>query len=149
MMIFPGVFVYFAVQFWPAQDKLHVDWYQFSVHNNQLPWHWIRMYMCYHNHHVLLVAYIMAVHWLTHWGRVAHMCTSIIVSLVQIMACRIFGAKPLSESMLEYCQLDTSEQILTFPFKKMHLCLRMAAIYSRPQWVKLTSQWLYQPFLYK
>ena len=24
-------------------------------------------------------------------------------SLVQIMACRLFGAKPLSEPMLEYC----------------------------------------------
>ena len=27
-------------------------------------------------------------------------------SLVQIMACRLFGAKPLSEPMLEYCQLN-------------------------------------------
>ena len=27
-------------------------------------------------------------------------------SLVQIMACRMFGAKPLSEPKLEYCQLN-------------------------------------------
>ena len=27
-------------------------------------------------------------------------------TLVQIMACRLFGAKPLSKSMLGYCQLD-------------------------------------------
>ena len=30
--------------------------------------------------------------------------------LVKIMACRLFGAKPLSEPMLEYCQLDPKEQ---------------------------------------
>ena len=30
--------------------------------------------------------------------------------LVQIMACRLFGAKPLSEPMLGYCQLDPWEQ---------------------------------------
>ena len=27
-------------------------------------------------------------------------------ALVQIMACRLFGAKPLSKPMLGYCQLD-------------------------------------------
>ena len=31
-------------------------------------------------------------------------------SLAQIMACRLFGAKPLSEPMLEYYQLDPWEQ---------------------------------------
>ena len=30
--------------------------------------------------------------------------------LVQIMVCRLFDAKPLSEPMLEYCQLDPWEQ---------------------------------------
>ena len=44
------------------------------------------------------------------------------------MACRLDGAKPLSEPMLEYCWLDPwvnlSEiliEIYTFSFKKMHL----------------------------
>ena len=45
------------------------------------------------------------------------------------MACRLAGAKPLSESMLEYCQLDPWEQNFTenlveiyiFSLKKMHL----------------------------
>ena len=32
-------------------------------------------------------------------------------SLVPIMACRLFGAKPLSEPMLDYCQPDHKEQI--------------------------------------
>ena len=31
-------------------------------------------------------------------------------SLVQIMACRLLGTKPLSEPMLEYCKLDYWEQ---------------------------------------
>ena len=45
------------------------------------------------------------------------------------MACRLVGAKPLSEPMLEYCKLDRLETnfseiliaIHTFSFKKMHL----------------------------
>ena len=32
-------------------------------------------------------------------------------SLVQVMACRLFGAKPLPEPMLVYCHLDTWEQV--------------------------------------
>ena len=31
-------------------------------------------------------------------------------SLIQIMACCLFGAKPLPESVLTYCQLDPGEQ---------------------------------------
>ena len=31
-------------------------------------------------------------------------------ALVQIMACRIFGAKPLSIPLLWYCHLDSQEQ---------------------------------------
>ena len=31
-------------------------------------------------------------------------------ALVQIMACRLIGAKPLSQPMLGYCQLDPKEQ---------------------------------------
>ena len=40
----------------------------------------------------------------------AHMRQWIELSLVQVMACRLFGAKPLPEPMLAYCQLDTWEQ---------------------------------------
>ena len=50
-------------------------------------------------------------------------------ALVQIMACHLFGAKPLPEPMLTYCQLDSWEQkfseiwirTLSFSFRKMHL----------------------------
>ena len=30
--------------------------------------------------------------------------------LIQVMACRLFGAKPLSKTMQDYCQLDADEQ---------------------------------------
>ena len=33
-------------------------------------------------------------------------------TLVQVMACRLFGAKPLPEPMLVHCQLDSWEQLL-------------------------------------
>ena len=36
---------------------------------------------------------------LTHWGRVTHICVSKNATIgLKIMACRLFGAKPLSES---------------------------------------------------
>ena len=31
--------------------------------------------------------------------------------VVQVMACRLFGAKPFPKLMLVYCQLDASEYI--------------------------------------
>ena len=34
-----------------------------------------------------------------------------IPTLLQIMACRLFGAKPLTEPMLPYCQIDPKEHI--------------------------------------
>ena len=40
----------------------------------------------------------------------AHMRQWIWSALVQILACRLFGAKPLSKPMLVYCQLDPREQ---------------------------------------
>ena len=40
----------------------------------------------------------------------AYMHQQSMPSLVQIMACHLDGAKPLSEPMLEYCQLDSWEQ---------------------------------------
>ena len=36
----------------------------------------------------------------------AYMCQWIGSALVQIIACRLFGAKPLSKPILGYCQLD-------------------------------------------
>ena len=44
-------------------------------------------------------------------------------TLVQIMACRLIGAKPLSETMLPYCQQDSKEHISVkfyLKFKSFH-----------------------------
>ena len=54
----------------------------------------------------------------------------------RVMACHLFGAKPLPEPMLSYCHLDTRKQIsvknrigiLSFSFKKMHLQLFFAKV---------------------
>ena len=40
----------------------------------------------------------------------AYMCQWIGSALIQIMACRLFDAKPLSKPILGYCQLDAQEQ---------------------------------------
>ena len=40
----------------------------------------------------------------------AYMCQSFWTALVQITACRLFGAKPISKPMLGYCQLDLYKQ---------------------------------------
>ena len=57
-----------------------------------------------------------------------YMCQWIGSALVQMMACRLFGAKPLSKPMLGYCQLphrnkvsEISIKIEKFSFTKMHL----------------------------
>ena len=41
----------------------------------------------------------------------AYMRQWTVSTLVQIMACRLFGAKPLPEPMLAYCQFDSWEHI--------------------------------------
>ena len=63
-------------------------------------------------------------------------------SLVQIMACCLASVKPLSDTMLEYCQLDPTEHIsvkLKLKFKVFiqrnaveNVC-KMAAILSQPR----------------
>ena len=63
-------------------------------------------------------------------------------SLVQVMACHLFGAKPLPETMLIYRQLDSWEHMsekLESDFKKIHLKMssaKMATILSRARCVK-------------
>ena len=44
-----------------------------------------------------------------------------IPTLLQIMACHLFGAKPLSEPMLPYCQLDHKEHISVKFYSKFKL----------------------------
>ena len=69
-------------------------------------------------------------------------------ALIQVMACRLFGAKPLPEPLLAYCQLDSWKQISLefesefyhFNSEKVHLNLssaEMAAILSWGRWVEI------------
>ena len=53
----------------------------------------------------------------------AYMRGQIMPSLVQIMACRLFGDNPLSEWMRVYCQLDPKGHIL------MNIYLRLASFF--------------------
>ena len=53
-------------------------------------------------------------------------------SLVQVMACRLFGAKPLPEPMLPYCQLDSWEHIsVELVSEFYHFCSRKCNWYCR------------------
>ena len=64
----------------------------------------------------------------------AYMRQGIVSALVQVMACRLFGAKPLPWAMLNYCQLDPLEtnvgeiriQIQNFSSTKMYLKMAWA-----------------------
>ena len=68
---------------------------------------------------------------------------------VQVMACRLLGAKPLLEPMLPDCQLDPYEQkSVKFESKYKdfihenadeNVVCEMAAILSRGRWVNRTS----------
>ena len=70
-------------------------------------------------------------------------------ALVQIMACRLFGTKPLSKPMQSYCQLDLRNKLKwnfnqntkLFIHKNVseNIVCEMAAILSRRRWVK--SKW--------
>ena len=48
---------------------------------------------------------------LTHLPLVTHICVSELSQSVQVMACRLFGTKPLPEPILVYFKLDSWEQI--------------------------------------
>ena len=72
------------------------------------------------------------------------------------MACRLFGAKPLSEPMLPCCQLEPKENILLTKFLKdfikenalKNVVCKMSAMLSRPQYVKLQQMYYSQSVSY-
>ena len=79
--------------------------------------------------------------------------------LVQIMACRIFGANPLSKLMLGFYQLDKLRNKLQWYFSQKskffiqenafeNVVCEMAAILSRKRWVKVWRQNAYPAHLY-
>ena len=75
----------------------------------------------------------------------AYMRQWTVSALVQAMACRLFGAKPLPEPMLTYCQLEPCEQTCYNSNRNTKLFIQenafgtviceLAAILSRGRWV--------------
>ena len=61
------------------------------------------------------------------------------LSFVQIMACRLFGAKPLSEPVLIYCSLDPWEQIFSEIRKSMKKNTKMCFVNFT--WGKYPRNW--------
>ena len=51
----------------------------------------------------------------------AYMCHQPTPSLIQMIACRLFGARPLSKPMLYYCQLDHWGQSSVEKYSKFKL----------------------------
>ena len=66
----------------------------------------------------------------------AYMCQWTGPALVHVMACRLFGAKPLPEPMLAYCELDSWEQIsVKFESEFYHFHSKTCIWKSRlPKW---------------
>ena len=68
-----------------------------------------------------------------HWGRGMHMRQYTMPSLVQIMACRLFGAKPLPKPILPFYQLDPKEHIsVEFYPKFKDMTCKMSSAKWRP-----------------
>ena len=68
-------------------------------------------------------------------------------ALAQIMACRLFGAKPLSKPVLGYCQLQKLQWVSIQDSKLFlhenaseNIVCKIAAILSRGRWVKDAKQ---------
>ena len=87
---------------------------------------------------------------LTHLLLVPHICDSEIgLTLVQIVACHLFGAKPLSEPMLGYFQLDPRNtrqwkfdqniKIFIRMNASENIVSKMTAILSRGRWIYTVS----------
>ena len=82
---------------------------------------------------------------LIHWGRVTHICVSELTIIVQIMACRLHGAKTLSEQRWNIVNwtlgnklqwnLNRNSNIFIHDNALEHVVCEMAAILSRRQCV--------------
>ena len=89
---------------------------------------------------------ITATTFITHLPLVPHICQWIGSALIQIMACRLFGAKPLSKPELDYYQLDPMNKLQWSFSQKSNFFIQgnsfenvvceIAAILSRGTWVR-------------
>ena len=89
----PGLFYWHGITLTPAWMNNHrhsIVWYEFThpfpnFHDSTVEW---------------INSFISQL--ITHWGQVTHICVSTLTTLIKKMACRLFGAKSLSEPMMEY-----------------------------------------------
>ena len=88
---------------------------------------------------------------LTHWGQMTHMgqysiAQYNITTLLPIMACRLFGAKPLSEAMLSYCKLDPKKHISIMTFysklKSFHSCTWKCRLRNGGHFISSSISWM-------
>ena len=61
--------------------------------------------------------------WFMDWAQTRKYC-GIWTSLVQIMECLLFSSKPFSEPIINYCQLDPSDQTQWFPNQNIKFCIK-------------------------
>ena len=115
-MIFKLILV---IDGWGISSEIALRWMSLDLTGGKLIWVQV-MAWCYQTtSHYLhqgwpssMSIYGVTRPWLVNsWGPV-YMLQYNIPTLLQIMACRLFGAiNPLSETMLPYCQLDHKEHI--------------------------------------
>ena len=92
---------------------------------------------------------LLAGHLLTQWGWVTHICVNKLTIIVQIMACCLAGAKPLSEcwnivnwTLGNKLQWNFNQNLNIFIQENAfeNVIWKMAAIWSRPQCVNELQQ---------
>ena len=92
---------FIVVNFNKLLNKQSSDLWLLSIHVTSLPWQTdnslsrtLVLVRCYFE--------------LTYWGWETHICVSI---LLQIMVCRLFGAKPLPEPVMTYSEWDHMKHV--------------------------------------
>ena len=99
----------FDFNLWESQIRTET---KIWVHLKDVPWA------------IVFWQYLLPRCTLTHWGRVTHICAGKLIIIGSDKACRLIGAKPLSEPMLDCCQLDPCE----------HISMKIYSKYSNFHW---------------
>ena len=105
--------IYFSSRFWVPEAPGLYYWHGITLipawinnHKNSKVWYEINN--PFSNLHGSTVEWInsFTLQLITHWGRMTHIYVNTLTTLIQKMACRLFGAKSLSEPMMEYCYFE-------------------------------------------
>ena len=108
----------------------------------------LRIYVWGNTYFILIVSWVICTSFCLNCNSdLTHQGWAIRLLLAQIMGCHLFSTKPLSEPMLDYCQLDHKEHVTSIKFylKIKHLFIhkntfeniacKMAPMLSWPQCV--------------